>query len=89
MVGRVEHRVSHRGTTIEQRWEYSMSKNVNVQEIPAAGEHGPVRFTKRQYEYLEKLYGENPGGPETTNEELRFRAGQRSVILRIKSLVQA
>lgn len=49
--------------------------------------NAPVRFTKRQYEYLEKVFGENPGSHNTSDAQLRWNSGVRSVVLHIKSLV--
>ncbi len=47
----------------------------------------PVRFTRKQYEYLEKVFGENPGSHTTTDAQLRWNSGVRSVILHVKNLV--
>lgn len=40
-----------------------------------------VTFTRRQVEYINKQFPEVVGGPATPNEELRYRQGQRSVVL--------
>lgn len=48
---------------------------------------GTVNFTRKQYEYLEKIYGENPCGPNATDAQLRWNSGVRTVIQHIKGLV--
>lgn len=59
-----------------------------VEQIDARTMHNaPVRFTRKQYEYLEKVFGENPGSPTTTDAQLRWNSGVRSVILHIKSMI--
>lgn len=45
-------------------------------------------FTRRQMEWLEKMFPEVAGTPTTTNEALRFHAGQRSVIHVVRQRVQ-
>lgn len=39
-----------------------------------------VRFTRQQIEWIEKQFPEVAGTPNTSDAELRFRSGQRSVI---------
>lgn len=44
-----------------------------------------VRFTRQQIEWLEKQFPEVAGTPSTSDAELRFRSGQRSVIAVVRS----
>jgi hypothetical protein len=39
-----------------------------------------VKFTRQQVDWLNKHFPEVTGTPSTTDAELRFRSGQRSVI---------
>lgn len=39
-----------------------------------------VEFTRQQVEYLNKQFPEMVGTASTSTDELRFRAGQRSVL---------
>lgn len=48
---------------------------------------GSVKFTRKQYEYLEKVFGENPGSPSTSDAQLRWNSGVRTVIQHVRSLV--
>lgn len=48
---------------------------------------GPVKFTRKQYEYLNKVYGEAVGNPTTPAEELRWKSGARAVVLHVRGLV--
>jgi len=45
-----------------------------------------VRFTKKQYEYLEKMFGEVTT-PDITAERLRWNSGVRHVLQHIRRLV--
>lgn len=47
-----------------------------------------VTFTREQVAYLERVYGEYPGTPASTDAELRFRSGVRAVVLHIKGRVR-
>lgn len=42
-----------------------------------------VSFTRQQIAYLNRMFPEMVGDANTTTDALRFRAGQRSVIVRI------
>ena len=46
-----------------------------------------VSFTRRQYDYLNRIYGESTGSAATTEAELRLNQGRRQVVLHIGSLV--
>jgi hypothetical protein len=46
-----------------------------------------VKFTRKQYEWLNQMYPEMIGSATTPEAEYRFRAGQRSVIALIASRV--
>lgn len=46
-----------------------------------------VKFTRTQVEYLNRMYPEVVGTHTTTEAEYRFRAGQRSVIALVNTLV--
>lgn len=48
---------------------------------------GTVQFTRKQYEYLEKVFGENPCNHTATDAQLRWNSGVRTVVNHIKSLV--
>jgi hypothetical protein len=53
----------------------------------AAFEVESVKFTAKQLAYLEKNFQEIVGSPTTTEAELRWRSGQRSVLFFIKARV--
>lgn len=44
-----------------------------------------VKFTRQQIEWLEKQFPEVTGTATTSDAELRFRSGQRSVIAVIRT----
>jgi hypothetical protein len=46
-----------------------------------------VRFTRQQIEWIEKQFPEVAGTPNTSDAELRFRSGQRSVIAVLRERV--
>lgn len=48
----------------------------------------PPKFTRRQYEWLNKQYPEMIGTETTPEAAYRFRAGQRSVIAAIATRVE-
>jgi hypothetical protein len=54
----------------------------------STNDNRPVGFTQKQFDYLDKMYPERTGGPTTTSDELRFYAGQRSLIQFIKGRIQ-
>lgn len=43
-----------------------------------------VKFNQAQLDYLERMYPEMIGDGKTTEAEMRFRAGQRSVIYMVR-----
>lgn len=47
-----------------------------------------ISFTIKQYEYLNRIFGEVVGSSATTDAELRIAQGQRRVVLHIRSKVQ-
>lgn len=49
---------------------------------------GEVTFTRRQYLYLDKIFGEVVGTASTSNEQLRFNCGARSVVHHVKGLIR-
>lgn len=51
---------------------------------PHAGE---VKFTRQQYEYLNRIFPELIGNANTTEAELRVQQGQRRVVQHIKERV--
>jgi hypothetical protein len=54
--------------------------------VPGAVKQTPqVKFTRQQIEWLEQQYPEVTGTAQTSDAELRFRSGQRSVIAAIKT----
>jgi hypothetical protein len=55
--------------------------------IRAANPSAQVKFTRQQLEWLEQQFPEVTGTPSTSDAELRFRSGQRSVIAQIKARV--
>lgn len=61
---------------------------MKVQSIHSTESGGEVNFTRKQYEYLEKVFGEVPGSPDDTDAKLRWRSGMRNVILHIRSKVR-
>lgn len=46
-----------------------------------------VEFTRQQIEYLNKMFPEVAGTASTTDAELRYRSGQRSVIKALETRV--
>lgn len=46
-----------------------------------------VRFTRKQFEWLNKMFPEMIGSASTPDAEYRFRAGQRSVLASIADRV--
>jgi hypothetical protein len=48
----------------------------------------PPNFTQRQLDWLERMFSEYPATAATSNEQLRFNAGQRHVIRVIREQLQ-
>lgn len=44
-----------------------------------------VKFTRQQIEYINKMFPEVVSTASTTDAELRFRSGQRSVVMVLAS----
>ena len=58
-------------------------------ETPSTGKGtSDTTFTRRQLQYLEKVFGEAPGTATTTNEQLRFNSGVRAVVHHIRGLTR-
>lgn len=51
-------------------------------------QEAPVEFTARQLQYLERQYPEQLALPTVTVEQIRFNAGQRSVIMHLRTRLQ-
>lgn len=51
-------------------------------------QESPVEFTQRQLDFLERAYPEILARPEVSLDQVRFNAGQRSVILNLRSRLQ-
>lgn len=65
------------------------SQQISGVDTPSVGNGtSDVTFTRRQMQYLEKVFGEAPGTASTTNEQLRFNSGVRSVIHHIRRLTR-
>jgi hypothetical protein len=47
-----------------------------------------VEFTKRQLDYLDRMFPEHVGTPDTSHEKFLFHAGQRNVVAALKHLQQ-
>lgn len=47
-----------------------------------------VEFTQKQMDFLEKQFPEQVGTPQTTDAQLRYWSGQRSVIAVLRTRVQ-
>lgn len=62
-------------------------KSYAVDATKLPGSTGSVKFTRKQYEYLERVFCENPGSPSTTDAQLRWNSGVRTVVQHIKGLV--
>lgn len=64
-----------------------------VSEIPALGDAGPasssipVTFTRRQVEHLKTMFPEVVASPDVPIDQIRYRSGQRSVVLALERLI--
>lgn len=47
---------------------------------PTPSTAGEVKFTRQQYEYLNRVFAEKVGDANTTEAELRVSQGQRRVV---------
>jgi hypothetical protein len=47
-----------------------------------------VEFTQRQLEFLDKMFPEHVGTPDTTPERFMYHAGQRNVVASLKQYAQ-
>ena len=52
-------------------------------------DQGKVVFSREQYEYLNKVFGEFLGSTTTTHQEFSYQAGQRRVVQYIKERVRS
>jgi len=47
-----------------------------------------IHFSQEQYEWLNKMYPEQVGNPDTTEATYRYNAGTRAVVYLVKSRVR-
>ena len=64
-------------------------QQINGLDVPTVDANlNGVTFTRRQYQYLEKVFGETVGTAALSADTLRFNSGVRTVVHHVKGLVR-